>query len=185
MRLVMPGMREGVRFIDDVIWQGTFDGRFADREHALRVFNEHNQAVQEAIPAESAARLRRQAGLGAALPVSRRARPGRRAVPAPQRHGRHAAANAGANDGSGAASRWDRCWRRGGARRAGLARPSGAPWERGGDNMNQPPTVGIPSPTLQVIGAGLGPWQVVDQDRGFGYGRTLPRWPTTGTGPAG
>ena len=43
-------MREGLRFIDDLVWQGTFDGRFREREYALRVFNEHNQAVQETIP---------------------------------------------------------------------------------------------------------------------------------------
>jgi hypothetical protein len=47
---MMPG--EGLRFIDDLVWQGTFDGRFREREYALRVFSEHNQAVQEAIPAD-------------------------------------------------------------------------------------------------------------------------------------
>jgi hypothetical protein len=52
LRSVMPGMREGIRFIDDLVWQGTFDGRFREREYALRVFREHNQAVQETIPAD-------------------------------------------------------------------------------------------------------------------------------------
>jgi hypothetical protein len=52
LRSVMPGMREGIRFIDDLVWQGTFDGRFREREYALRVFNEHNQAVQETIPTD-------------------------------------------------------------------------------------------------------------------------------------
>jgi hypothetical protein len=47
---MMPG--EGLRFIDDLVWQGTFNGRFREREYALRVFNEHNQAVQETIPAD-------------------------------------------------------------------------------------------------------------------------------------
>ena len=52
MCLGMPGMRKGFRFIDDVIWQGTFDGRVREREYALRVFSEHNQTVQETIPAD-------------------------------------------------------------------------------------------------------------------------------------
>ena len=52
LRSGMPGMREGLRFIDDLVWQGTFDGRFREREYALRVFNEHNQAVQETIPTD-------------------------------------------------------------------------------------------------------------------------------------
>ncbi|MGH2617911.1 MAG: sulfotransferase family protein [Thermomicrobiales bacterium] len=47
---VMPAMREGFQVVNDVIWNGTFDGRFTDREHALRVFAEHNREVQETIP---------------------------------------------------------------------------------------------------------------------------------------
>ena len=50
VRSMMPG--EGLRFIDDLVWQETFDGRFRDREYALRVFTEHNQAVQETIPTD-------------------------------------------------------------------------------------------------------------------------------------
>jgi len=50
VRSMMPG--EGLRFIDDLVWQGTFDGRFREREYALRVFNEHNQAVQQTIPTD-------------------------------------------------------------------------------------------------------------------------------------
>lgn len=52
LRLGMPGMREGLQFIDDLIWRATFDGRFRERDNALRVFNEHNQAVQATIPAD-------------------------------------------------------------------------------------------------------------------------------------
>jgi hypothetical protein len=52
LRLGMPGMREGLQFIDDLIWDGTFAGRFREREYALRVFTEHNQAVQTTIPAD-------------------------------------------------------------------------------------------------------------------------------------
>jgi hypothetical protein len=35
-----------------IIWQGTFGDRFADREHAVRVFTEHNEAVRREIPAD-------------------------------------------------------------------------------------------------------------------------------------
>ncbi|MFI7546863.1 sulfotransferase family protein [Actinoplanes sp. NPDC049599] len=35
-----------------IVWQGTFGGRFADREHAVRVFTEHNAAVRAEIPAD-------------------------------------------------------------------------------------------------------------------------------------
>jgi Sulfotransferase domain len=50
--LVLPVMREGFQVADDVIWKGTFDGRFADREHALRVFSEHNREVEESVSVE-------------------------------------------------------------------------------------------------------------------------------------
>ena len=52
LRYGMPSMREGLQFIDDLIWQATFDGRVREREYALRVFHEHNQAVQATIPAD-------------------------------------------------------------------------------------------------------------------------------------
>jgi hypothetical protein len=52
MRLGMLGTSGGLQFIDDLIWQETFVGRFRERAHALRVFSEHNQAVQETIPAD-------------------------------------------------------------------------------------------------------------------------------------
>ncbi|MCI2423291.1 sulfotransferase family protein [Saccharopolyspora sp. K220] len=35
-----------------MIWNGTFDGRFEDRAHAIKVFEEHNSAVQAAVPAD-------------------------------------------------------------------------------------------------------------------------------------
>jgi hypothetical protein len=50
--IVIPRMRAGFEVANDVIWQGTFNGRFLDREHALRVFAEHNREVQETVPAE-------------------------------------------------------------------------------------------------------------------------------------
>lgn len=38
--------------IDGTVWQGTFDGRFADRGHAIKVFEEHNARVRREIPAD-------------------------------------------------------------------------------------------------------------------------------------
>lgn len=35
-----------------IVWDGAFEGRFADREHTLAVFAEHLAAVQREIPAE-------------------------------------------------------------------------------------------------------------------------------------
>jgi hypothetical protein len=49
---VIPGMREGFQVVDDVIWEGTFGGRFADREHALRVYADHIRDVQATVPAD-------------------------------------------------------------------------------------------------------------------------------------
>jgi hypothetical protein len=37
---------------DATNWQGMFHGRFADREYAIRVFEEHNAAVRRAVPAD-------------------------------------------------------------------------------------------------------------------------------------
>ena len=49
--LMIPPMRQGFQIVDDVIWNGTFSGRFTDREHALHVFAQHNREVQETVPA--------------------------------------------------------------------------------------------------------------------------------------
>jgi hypothetical protein len=50
--IVIPGMRQGFQVVDDVIWEGTFGGRFADRAHALSVFADHNREVQAAVQAD-------------------------------------------------------------------------------------------------------------------------------------
>ena len=36
----------------DVIWDGTFDGRFEDRRHAIEVFDRHNEEVRRRVPGE-------------------------------------------------------------------------------------------------------------------------------------
>src|SRR4051794_10236186 len=38
--------------IDTVVWQGTFNGRFEDRQYAIRTFQEWNRRVGERIPAD-------------------------------------------------------------------------------------------------------------------------------------
>jgi Sulfotransferase domain len=35
---------------DEIIWQGTFDGRFEDENHAIEVFERHNAEVQQRVP---------------------------------------------------------------------------------------------------------------------------------------
>jgi hypothetical protein len=50
-RLIPPAHR-AIHVIDGTIWNGTFHGRFTDREYALRVFAEHTAEVQAAVPPE-------------------------------------------------------------------------------------------------------------------------------------
>jgi hypothetical protein len=42
-----PGNRN---LADEIIWQGTFDGRFEDKHHAIEVFERHNAEVQRRVP---------------------------------------------------------------------------------------------------------------------------------------
>jgi hypothetical protein len=35
---------------DEIIWDGTFDGRFDDRRYAIEVFNRHNEEVRRRVP---------------------------------------------------------------------------------------------------------------------------------------
>ena len=36
--------------VETVVWQGTFDGRFEDKTHAIDVFNKHIEAVKVHVP---------------------------------------------------------------------------------------------------------------------------------------
>lgn len=38
--------------IRGLVWDGVFDGRFEDKEHALKTFNEHIEAVKATVPAD-------------------------------------------------------------------------------------------------------------------------------------
>ena len=54
-RVLLPLLgkrRTFVHMIDEVVWDGHFDGRFADRTHAIGVYEAHNDAVKHAIPAD-------------------------------------------------------------------------------------------------------------------------------------
>jgi hypothetical protein len=52
LTLTRPRLRQGTEVVDDIIWRDTFNGRFADREHALLVFTDHIQEVKATVPAE-------------------------------------------------------------------------------------------------------------------------------------
>jgi hypothetical protein len=41
-----------MNMVDATVWDGTFQGRFADREAAIKRFLEHNEQVKREIPAE-------------------------------------------------------------------------------------------------------------------------------------
>jgi hypothetical protein len=49
-RDTVPGLDIFTAFHRQMIWDGFFGGRFADRAHAIRVYEEHNAAVRDAIP---------------------------------------------------------------------------------------------------------------------------------------
>lgn len=40
-----------MRMMGTLIWAGTFDGRFAERDHAIAVYNRHNDEVRATVPA--------------------------------------------------------------------------------------------------------------------------------------
>lgn len=47
-----PQMARVRRFVRQVVWDGHLGGRFGDVEHAIKIFNEHNEAVRREIPAD-------------------------------------------------------------------------------------------------------------------------------------
>lgn len=49
---IVPHLGQMYRMIRTLIWEGTFGGRFADRQHAIEVFKRHNRAVQQHVPPE-------------------------------------------------------------------------------------------------------------------------------------
>jgi hypothetical protein len=48
--LFVPGVFEIGRMGKEIIWQGTFDGKFEDRHHAIEAYNRHNDEVRRRVP---------------------------------------------------------------------------------------------------------------------------------------
>jgi hypothetical protein len=38
--------------MDEIVWEGTFGGRFEDATHAMEVFERHNEEVRRRVPPE-------------------------------------------------------------------------------------------------------------------------------------
>jgi hypothetical protein len=51
-RRIVPGLDVFTAFHRQMIWDGFFAGRFADREYAMRVYEEHNAAVIREVPVD-------------------------------------------------------------------------------------------------------------------------------------
>lgn len=51
-RRIVPGLDVFTAFHRQMIWDGFFAGRFADREYAMLVYEEHNAAVIREVPAD-------------------------------------------------------------------------------------------------------------------------------------
>ena len=49
-RRMVPGMGEAGAFLNEMLWDRVFSGRFADRDHAIGVYLEHNAAVEREVP---------------------------------------------------------------------------------------------------------------------------------------
>lgn len=47
-----PKRRDFQRMLDSVVWDGTFRGRFEDRDFAIETFDRHNDEVRREVPAD-------------------------------------------------------------------------------------------------------------------------------------
>jgi hypothetical protein len=52
LSLAPQRLRAYVTLLDTLVWDGTFNGRFEDKQYALEVFNRHNEEVQATIDPE-------------------------------------------------------------------------------------------------------------------------------------
>ena len=52
LRLVAPRTRRATQITERVIWEGTFSGRFEDKEYAIGVFERHVEEVKRRVPSE-------------------------------------------------------------------------------------------------------------------------------------
>jgi hypothetical protein len=47
---LIPGFFGSIGMVDEIVWRGTFDGRFEDRSHAIGVFERWNEEVRRRVP---------------------------------------------------------------------------------------------------------------------------------------
>jgi hypothetical protein len=52
VRLFRPGMASVAGLNERLIWEETFGGNFEDRQHAIEVFDRHNEEVKRRVPVE-------------------------------------------------------------------------------------------------------------------------------------
>ena len=52
LRCNMPRMGPMNRMVDEIIWEGTFGGRFPDKAHAIAVYQQHIEDVKRHVPPE-------------------------------------------------------------------------------------------------------------------------------------
>ena len=50
--LFAPGVTGIARLADEILWEGTFDGRFEDRSYAIETYKRHNSEVRRQVPPE-------------------------------------------------------------------------------------------------------------------------------------
>ena len=50
--VTMPDPPPGRRVVDKLVWEQTFDGNFEDRQHAIEVFEQHNEDVKNYVAPE-------------------------------------------------------------------------------------------------------------------------------------
>jgi hypothetical protein len=48
----IPDPPPGRRMVDKLVWKQTFDGNFENRQHAIEVFERHNEEVKKHVPSE-------------------------------------------------------------------------------------------------------------------------------------
>jgi hypothetical protein len=50
--LFAPGVTGIARLADEILWEGTFDGRFEDRSYAIETYKRHNAEARRQVPPE-------------------------------------------------------------------------------------------------------------------------------------
>jgi hypothetical protein len=50
LKLILPHTRNLYRMVNASVWDGAFGGRFEDREHAIGVYERHNEDVKRHVP---------------------------------------------------------------------------------------------------------------------------------------